>query len=152
MLTIREMKPSDLQRVAEIEKQIFSMPWSKKGFADSIKQDCTLFLTVEEDGEIVGYCGLLQSFDEAEITNVAVEEKSRGQGIAKRMLKELLRRGSERGIRVYTLEVRKGNVPARNLYEKLGFQELGIRKNFYERPVEDAVIMNFTETSFLHYV
>ena len=107
MLTIREMKPSDLQRVAEIEKQIFSMPWSKKGFADSIKQDCTLFLTVEEDGEIVGYCGLLQSFDEAEITNVAVEEKSRGQGIAKRMLKELLRRGSERGIRVYTLEVRK---------------------------------------------
>ena len=83
---------------------------------------------------------------------MAVEEKSRGQGIAKRMLKELLRRGSERGIRVYTLEVRKGNVPARNLYEKLGFQELGIRKNFYEKPVEDAVIMNFTETSFLHYV
>lgn len=141
MLEIREMQTGDLERVAEIEKSIFSMPWSAKGFADSMEQDCTLFLTAVWDGEIAGYCGMFQSFDEADITNVAVAEKSRGRGIAQAMLKELMKKGKERGIAAYTLEVRVGNAAARRLYEKLGFETAGIRRNFYEKPVEDAVIM-----------
>lgn len=141
MLEIREMQSGDLGAVAEIEKSIFSMPWSEKGFADSMRQECTLFLAAVRDGKIVGYCGMFQSFDEADITNVAVEEKSRGQGIAQTMLRELMKRGAERGITAYTLEVRLGNVAARRLYEKLGFETASVRKNFYEKPVEDAVIM-----------
>lgn len=141
MLEIREMKQDDLPRVAEIEKSIFSVPWSAQGFADSMKQECTLFLTAVQDGEIAGYCGMFQSFDEADITNVAVEEKCRGRGIAEAMLRELMSRGTGRGISAYTLEVRLGNAPARRLYEKLGFETAGIRRNFYEKPVEDAVIM-----------
>lgn len=135
------MRTDDLEQVAEIEKNTFSVPWSAKGFADSMEQDCTLFLTALRDGKIAGYCGMFQSFDEADITNVAVEEKSRGLGIAEAMLRELMERGKERGVSAYTLEVRRGNAPARRLYEKLGFERVGIRKNFYEKPVEDAVIM-----------
>lgn len=141
MLEIREMQAEDLEQVAEIERAAFSVPWTAKGFADSMKQDCTLFLAAVRDGKIAGYCGMFQSFEEADITNVAVEEESRGQGIAEAMLRELMKRGGERGISAYTLEVRLGNVPARRLYEKLGFEAAGIRKNFYEKPVEDAVIM-----------
>ena len=89
MLEIREMRPEDLERVAEIEKKIFSMPWSKEGFAESLEQDYTLYLTAVQDGGIIGYCGMSQAFEEAEITNVAVEEKSRGQGTAEKMLREL---------------------------------------------------------------
>lgn len=141
MLEIREMRTEDLGQVAEIERQIFSMPWSEEGFAESLKQDYTLYLAAVWDGRVIGYCGMSQSFEEAEITNVAVEEKGRGQGIAERMLRELLRRGKEKGISRYVLEVRFGNAAARRLYEKLGFEDLGIRKGFYERPMEDAVIM-----------
>lgn len=141
MLVIREMQISDLKQVAEIERAIFTVPWSEKGFADSLLQDCTRYLTAEDDGEIVGYCGMFRSFDEANITNVAVREESRGRGVAERMLKELMRQGEAQGIRAYTLEVRVSNIPARRLYEKLGFEDAGIRRNFYERPTEDAVIM-----------
>ncbi len=140
-IEIRKMRLTDLKRVAEIEKEIFSVPWSEKGFADSLKQDCTLYLTVLQDEEIIGYCGMFQSFDEADITNVAVAEKSRGTRTATRMLTELMKRGEARGIHAYTLEVREGNQPARHLYRKLGFEEAGIRKNFYEKPAENAVIM-----------
>ncbi len=141
MLEIREMLLSDLDRVAEIEKEIFSVPWTKKGFADSMSQEYTKYLVALEDGEIAGYCGYFQSFEEADITNVAVESSFRGKGIAKKMLLQLMEEGEKRGIHAYTLEVRKSNDPARKLYEKLGFEEAGIRKNFYEKPIEDAVIM-----------
>jgi ribosomal-protein-alanine N-acetyltransferase len=141
MIEIREMCLKDLPEVARIEKGNFSRPWSEQAFADSLKQDCTRYLTVVCDGQIVGYCGYLQSFEEADITNVAVEEKSRNLGIGNAMLQELMRQGEERGITAYTLEVRKSNQAAIHLYEKLGFEQVGIRKNFYDLPTEDAVIM-----------
>jgi ribosomal-protein-alanine N-acetyltransferase len=141
MIEIREMCLKDLPEVARIEKENFSRPWSAQAFADSLKQDCTRYLTVVCDGQIAGYCGYLQSFEEADITNVAVEEKSRNLGIGYAMLQELMRQGEERGITAYTLEVRKSNQAAIHLYEKLGFEQVGIRKNFYDLPTEDAVIM-----------
>ncbi len=141
MLEIREMRETDLEQVAEIERRTFSEPWTAKGFADSMAQPCTLYLTALFDGEIAGYCGLFQSFDEADITNVAVAEAYRGRGVGEAMLRELMVQGSLRGISAYTLEVRQGNLPARRLYEKLGFEAAGIRKKFYQKPVEDGVIM-----------
>lgn len=141
MLTFREMCREDLAQVAEIEKACFSIPWSMQGFADSMALPDTLYLVALEDGEIAGYCGLFQSFDEADITNVAIREQSRGQGAAFAMLAELMRRGEERGITAFTLEVRVSNGAARRLYEKLGFEEVGIRPDFYEKPREAAAIM-----------
>ena len=140
-LEIAEMKQEDIPAVAALEREIFSMPWSENGFLSALSSSDTLYLTVRADGRVIGYCGLLQSFDEADITNVAVSPAYRGRGVGYRMLSELMEAGQTRGIERYTLEVRISNQAALALYEKLGFASVGVRKNFYEKPKEDAVIM-----------
>ncbi|MBS1317494.1 MAG: ribosomal protein S18-alanine N-acetyltransferase [Lachnospiraceae bacterium] len=141
MLEIRAMQAEDLEAVAKTESQIFSQPWSRKGFEDALQQEETIYLVAYEKETLAGYCGLLQSFDEADITNVAVAEKFRSKGVATELLEQLFLRGYERGIENFTLEVRVGNAAAIHLYEKLGFERSGIRPNFYEKPKEDALIM-----------
>lgn len=140
-MEISEMQPQDVREVALLEKEIFTMPWSENGFLTSLQSEDTLYLVVRRKHELIGYCGFLQSFDEADITNVAVSPAYRGKGVGYAMLAELMRRGRERGVARYTLEVRTGNVSAIRLYHRLGFEDAGIRKNFYEKPREDALIM-----------
>ena len=123
------------------DNQAFSTAGRRKGFEDALRQKETIYLVAYEKDILAGYCGLLQSFDEADITNVAVVEKFRGKGVATELLEQLFLRGYERGIENFTLEVRVGNAPAIHLYEKLGFERSGIRPNFYEKPKEDALIM-----------
>lgn len=147
LVQIEKMQPEELGEVAELERQIFSEPWSQQGFLDSLKSSDTLYLTARADGRIVGYCGFLQSFDEANITNVAVCEEYRKLGIGFWMLHQLMEQGKKRGIARYTLEVRAGNRAALHLYQKLGFQPAGVRPGFYEKPKEDAVIM-WTDENF----
>lgn len=144
-MEIEEMQPQDAAETAVLERRIFSMPWSEQGFLTSLQSPDTLYLVARENGRLLGYCGFLQSFDEADITNVAVSPQARGRGVGYRMLSELMRRGRERGVARYTLEVRVGNEAAIRLYQKLGFHSVGIRRNFYEKPREDAAIM-WTET------
>lgn len=140
-LTIRLMEERDLDRVVQIEEENFSVPWSRKSFLDSLALSHTLYVVAEQQGQIAGYCGCYQILEEAEIVNVAVDKAFRRRGVGRQMLEELMRLGEERGSFAYTLEVRAGNVPAIHLYESLGFKSLGIRKNFYEKPTEDAIIM-----------
>lgn len=140
-LELTEMMPQDVPEVAALERQIFTMPWSENGFISSLRSKDTLYLVARENGILAGYCGFLQSFDEADITNVAVALEARGRGVGQKMLAELMRRGKDRGILRYTLEVRISNTAAVHLYEKRGFVSAGIRKNFYEKPQEDALIM-----------
>ncbi len=142
MIEIRFMQQEDLDAVARIEQETFSQPWSKEGFASSLAREDTLYLSAFSDGELAGYCGLLQVLDEGEITNVAVRKCFRGQKIASLLMEELLKKGSLRGITFFVLEVRKSNCAAIRIYEKNGFTKAGIRKNFYEKPIEDAVIMS----------
>ena len=131
---IERMQPEDVREVAALEAKIFSIPWSEAGFLSSLQSKDTLYLAVRKSGQLIGYCGLLQSFEEADITNVAVEEAYRGCGVASRMLERLMELGKARGILRYTLEVRVSNASAIHLYEKLGFHSVGIRKNFYDSP------------------
>ena len=138
---IRRMEEKDLMQVAGIEAASISPPWSEKGFRDAIALQHTIFLVAENEGEIVGYCGCYQSLEEAEITNVAVRTDLRGHGIARKLLERLMEIGKEQGAFAFTLEVRVSNLPAIHLYESLGFESVGIRKNFYDRPKEDAMIM-----------
>lgn len=140
-LIVRRMGEQDLAQVSAIEAEAFSVPWSEKSFRDSLAMHHTIFLVAELDGEIAGYCGCYQSLEEAEITNVAVDKKLRGQGIARKLLEELLEIGRLQGAFAFTLEVRVSNTPAIHLYESLGFESVGIRKGFYEKPTEDAMIM-----------
>ena len=141
-MLIRPLQEKDLDQAAELEAKNFSCPWSRQAFADALKKEYYLYLAaVEEDETMLGICGLIRSFDEGEITNVAVSDKARRRGIAYQMLTELMKQAQEQGIRAFTLEVRKSNAPAIGLYQKLGFLPEGIRPGFYEAPVEDAVIM-----------
>ena len=144
MITIREMQIDDLEQVMPIEEANFSIPWTETGFFTFLIRDDALFLVAEEDGEILGYLGILISFDESEITNVCVAEKARRRGIGRALMEELFRRMQERKVRVIHLDVRIGNTPARNLYESLGFVQDGMRKGYYDLPKEDAVLMSRT--------
>ena len=140
MITIREMQIDDLEQVMPIEEANFSIPWTETGFFTFLIRDDALFLVAEEDGEILGYLGILISFDESEITNVCVAEKARRRGIGRARMQE-------RKVRVIHLDVRIGNTPARNLYESLGFVQDGLRKGYYDLPKEDAVLMSRTDES-----
>ncbi len=141
VLQIVPMEALHLEQVAEIERRTFSEPWSRNGFAASLRSSDTCYVAAVMAGQVVGYCGFLQSFDEADITNVAVDEPYRGAGVGRRMLENLMSLGRSRGVRRFTLEVRVSNAAAIGLYEKLGFFTVGVRKNFYSKPTEDGAIM-----------
>ena len=140
-LLIRPMEELDLPQAAAIEKEAITPPWSEQAFRESFGLEHTILLAAIQDGQVAGYCVCYQSFEEGEITNVAVKKELRGQGIAGKLLEKLCSYGKERGLERYILEVRAGNEPAIHLYERSGFTRVGIRKGFYEQPVEDAVIM-----------
>ncbi len=135
------MQPEDVKQVALIESQTFSIPWSEEAFFDSLALPHTIFVVAEEQGEIAGYCGMYTSFQEGEIVNVAVAEKYRRQGVAGRMLEFLFFEGLKKEVSSFFLEVRESNTAAIGLYECFGFRQIGLRKNFYEKPREHALIM-----------
>ena len=140
-IMIRKMTMDDLDTVVEIEKECFSVPWSKQGFMDALQKTDAYYIVAVTDDRVVGYCGAYGVCDEADINQVAVTGNYRRSGIGERMVRQLLDGLKERGYLYTTLEVRKSNTAEIALYEKLGFVSEGIRKNFYEKPTEDAVIM-----------
>lgn len=140
-LIVRQMQAMDVEQIVTLEQMIFSQPWSKESFLESIQTDSNLYLVVEDGSCIVAYCGLRIILDEAHITNVAVANEFRGMGIAYQMLSVLIELAKDKGVQAFTLEVRVSNERAIHLYEGLGFKNAGIRKNFYEHPNEDGMIM-----------
>lgn len=140
-MNLRKMKPEDLQQVSELEKACFSAPWSYQDFEYALQKDYYTFVVAEENGQIIGQAGLIQSLDEADLTNVAVDKDYRNQKIASQLLEYLFQLGRINGVCAFTLEVRENNNAAIALYKKFGFVSEGIRKNFYDNPKENAVIM-----------
>lgn len=140
-MIVRELSEADLDQVTDIEQACFSVPWSRQGFEDILYREDVLFLVACEGDTILGYVGVYCSFDEGEITNVAVALEQRRQKVAEHLLDELIIRLRERRIERIVLEVRVSNQPAIALYKKFGFEHVGTRKRFYQKPVEDAYIM-----------
>lgn len=140
-MLIRDMLETDLDAVCVIEGETFSNPWSKTSFLQSISDMDNHYLVAVIDGKVVGYCGYYGVAGEGYIYNVAVKQAYRRQGIGYLMLKELIQQAKGRGVTGLTLEVRESNKPAIDLYRRLGFAKEGIRKDFYTKPVEDAIIM-----------
>lgn len=141
-MNIRLMAEEDVESVSNIEMQLFSKPWTKQDFLNSMSDRHNIYLVAENDQcEVVGYCGIWGVLDEGQITNVAVRPEEQGIGIGYKMLQELISIGRNEGLSQFTLEVRVSNEKAIRLYQKLGFEEEGIRKEFYDKPVEDAIIM-----------
>ena len=140
-MLIRRMTLEDVEAVTKIEQECFSLPWSEKSFEDSISREDTIFLVCEDASVVTGYMGMYVSFDEASVTNVAVSPAFRKKGYGEQLVAVAKEKAKDAGAESIFLEVRVSNVPAISLYKKMGFEELGIRKKFYEHPVEDAIIM-----------
>lgn len=140
-MNIRYMRKEDLDQVLGIEQTLFSKPWSKQDFLDALLKKENLYIVAEDKEQILGYCGLWGVAGEGQITNVAVKKEYQGKGIATSLFDDILKKGEMIELQAYTLEVRESNVRAIHLYEKMGFVSAGLRKNFYELPTEDAVIM-----------
>ena len=141
MINVREMQIDDLEKVMKIENESFSIPWTETGFFTFLIRDDTLFLVAEEDENILGYIGMVCVPEDGDITNVAVDEKCRNKGIGKLLVGGMIERSAKRGVKNIFLEVRVSNAPAIHLYESFGFENVGVRKNYYEEPKEDAYIM-----------
>ena len=128
--------------IEELEKQCFSVPWTKEQLLAQLPDDRHVFIVAEADsGEVLGYVGMMFVLDEGYISNVAVSPQYRRMGIADRIIDELLQRAENLELSFVTLEVRESNTPARKLYEKHGFSDVGIRKKYYTLPTEDAILM-----------
>lgn len=140
-IVVRELREEDIPELSRIEAESFSMPWSAAAFRNLLLQSyCTYFVALA-DGHVAGCCGYTDTCHEANIDNVVVAAEYRNHGIAQTMLQKLMEQGQSSGIEAYTLEVRVSNLTAIHIYEKFGFHSEGIRPRFYEKPVEDAIIM-----------
>ncbi len=140
-MQVRNMLQKDIKSVAELEKQCFSQPWSENSLKESLESKSYYFLVAEEVDEVIGYMGITIILEEADVTNIAVNSKYRRQGIAETLIHCMFQDCKQKGIQAMTLEVRVSNEPAIQLYKKMGFCSAGIRKNFYQKPIEDAMIM-----------
>ncbi|MBP3284665.1 MAG: ribosomal protein S18-alanine N-acetyltransferase [Clostridia bacterium] len=141
-IVIEEMKLDDIDDVVEVEKDCFSVPWSRESFVREItKNHLAIYLVAKVEEKAVGYIGVWKVMNEGHITNVAVHSAFRRQGIAQRLISELLSLCEKQEIDSFTLEVRETNEAAKALYRKFGFQESGKRKGYYQDNGEDAVIM-----------
>ena len=140
-LKIKPLTEEYVDQVCVLEEEAFSMPWHRESFLEMILNENACYLVGLVGEEVVASCGLRHIVGEGEITNVVTKSTMRGKGIARKMLLQLLEEGSKMGAKSFTLEVRVSNAGAIHLYESLGFVTEGVRKNFYEEPVEDALIM-----------
>lgn len=140
-ILICECKVNDISDMVKIEKECFSEPWSEKGFQSAFKDGISYFVCAEANKILVGYAGMYNVLDEGYVYNLAVSEKFRGNKIGGKLVENLLNYSKNKNLRFLSLEVRKSNHAAINLYQKTGFEIIGTRKNFYNLPKEDGIIM-----------
>ncbi len=140
-LLIRNASAADIERLEALERECFSLPWTRGQLISQLPDDMHVFLTAELNGETAGYVGMMHVIDEGYISNVAVAPEYRRRGIADALMGVLLARCEALSLTFVTLEVRRGNAPAIALYEKHGFVRVGKRRDYYELPREDAVLM-----------
>ena len=133
---------AQLEQIQAIERQCFSCPWTLDQLRSQLSDDRHVFLAaVAESGAVLGYVGMMFVLDEGYISNVAVAPDFRRQGVADALICALMTRAEELNLAFVTLEVRAGNEPAKSLYAKHGFVPVGRRKNYYDLPKEDAILM-----------
>lgn len=150
-LRYEPLQESHIDAILVIEEKCQSAPWSRASFTNELKNAQSIFRVAFAGGEIVGYGGLWKIVDEAHITTLAVDPDSRGQGIGLGLMRDILGKAKREGMLCATLEVRAGNEPAIQLYHKLGFESVAVRRRYYPDNREDAVIMwlyNLQEKSF----
>lgn len=135
------MQPSHVPQVAELETICFADPWSERSVASELENPLSCWLVAMDGETLAGYVGSQTVLGETDMMNVAVRPDYRRQGIAENLILALIAALRARESHCLTLEVRDSNASARALYEKLGFSEIGRRRNYYRNPKEDALIL-----------
>ena len=135
------MHESHIAQIAALEPLCFSDPWSENSVRSELSNPLSLWLVAEEDGRVIGYVGSQSVPPEADVMNLAVAPDCRKKGIGRALMTALIAQLRSRGVTALLLEVRVGNLPARCLYQSLGFVEAGRRPKYYVNPIEDALIL-----------
>lgn len=140
-MNIVPMNEHHVPQIALLERECFADPWSQQSIASELHNPLSLWLVAQEGQTLLGYVGSQTCLDETDMMNIAVSPASRRQGVARALIEALVSALREHGSKQLTLEVRASNGPARQLYESLGFLQVGLRKNYYRNPKEDALIL-----------
>ena len=140
-MMLEKMNASHVAQIAELEKLCFSDPWSERSVASELENKLSCWLVATEGEQVAGYIGSQTVCGETDMMNVAVHPSRRRKGIAEALILGLIEELKIMESHCLTLEVRASNTPAISLYEKLGFSEIGRRKNYYRNPKEDALIL-----------
>ena len=140
-MEIRRSLPRDAEEIATLENEIFPDPWSDTDITSLISVEGSMCYTALSDGKVIGYLIGRQIPPEAEIYRIATAPRHRRRGVAYRLLDYSVKTERGRGLESLFLEVRERNLPARNLYTSYGFREIGVRKNYYKNPDDNAIIM-----------
>lgn len=138
---MREMTTGDIDGVLEIEKVSFAAPWTRGMFEETLSSPVGMGVVAEESRRIVGYLVFYFAASEIHVMNIAVRQDRRGLGLASWMMSRVMDLARRNSMETCFLEVRESNVPARGLYEKLGFRQIGRRKGYYRETGEDAIVM-----------
>ena len=142
MFCIRKMRREDVADVAELERKIFTDTWSEQAILETLDQKQTMILLAYEDKKLIGYLILYYVLEDGEIARIAVDDAYRRQGVASKILWELECLCEDNGVSKLLLDVRESNICARRFYEKHGFVQDGLRKDYYSDPVEDGILMS----------
>jgi len=137
-------EPAVLENVDEmlkIEKKSFASHWSRQTFLDELSAENGYYIKIKDRDRIMGYSGFRYVLDEAHITTLAVHNKFRKKGIGTKLVEQLMKDAKARGLNKLYLEVRQSNIPAQKIYKKLGFKVIDRRREYYQHPVEDALVM-----------
>lgn len=138
----RQMVRADVPRVAALEVASFTAPWKADTFEQLLdRSGCHLLVLDDGDEGVVAYAVLWCILDQGELANLAVADTHRGRGLGRRLLDQVMDRARETGVESLYLEVRVSNEAAIELYRSAGFKDVGFRKKYYDKPVEDALIM-----------
>ena len=140
-IRIVDVSAEHIPQIEEIERECFSRPWTAEQLKSQMRDAQHEFIAAVGDGRVLGYVGLMYVLDEGYISNVAVHPDARRQGIGDTLIDALAAKAAELELAFLTLEVRESNAPAIALYAKHGFHPVGKRKNYYDAPKEDAVLM-----------
>jgi len=140
-IKIEQMRHEDIESVVELDAKCFPVPWSASAYATEVSNPSAYYIVAKVNDRIVGYAGMWLVMDEAHITTIGVAPEWRRQKVGERMLINLLDEAIHRGARRATLEVRKHNSAAQNLYFKYGFRVAAIRKGYYTDNNEDALVL-----------
>ncbi|HUF50827.1 MAG TPA: ribosomal protein S18-alanine N-acetyltransferase [Longimicrobiales bacterium] len=140
-IQLRDMAASDLPVVVAIERASYSVPWSEATFRGLLRRRDAELVVAISDEQVIAYACFWRVLDQGELGNVAVAKTWRGHGLGARLVAEVLDRAARRGVHEVFLEVRPSNTVARQLYERFGFIPVGRRRNYYQEPAEDALVL-----------